>query len=223
MNATGGYRGGAQPLRLFYRSCPSKRYRHLCAHKPRKIAMVKDEEDWDSASSSSTEGFRFGIADRVFCHFGGDWWPGKVLKQNYMPEKNIVYPYQVELETYPESSKVYVTHDNDDHIRAFPPGGFDESRLRFQLGSRVQCIMDGGWKPGRIVDLNYTEVLFVKHCQRQLLQLIGMNKYFLLSKVFLQPLHSMKIDFGLVVQRVDLMEFFHQKYQSILTLMLELH
>eukprot|EP00472_Partenskyella_glossopodia_P012032 CAMPEP_0197517350 /NCGR_PEP_ID=MMETSP1318-20131121/2330_1 /TAXON_ID=552666 /ORGANISM="Partenskyella glossopodia, Strain RCC365" /LENGTH=172 /DNA_ID=CAMNT_0043066819 /DNA_START=976 /DNA_END=1494 /DNA_ORIENTATION=- len=123
----------------------------------KEIAMVKDEEDWDSASSSSTEGFRFGIADRVFCHFGGDWWPGKVLKQNYMPEKNIVYPYQVELDTYPESSKVYVTHDNDDHIRAFPPGGLDESRLRFQLGSRVQCIMDGGWKPGRIVDLNYTE------------------------------------------------------------------
>ena len=50
-----------------------------------------------------------------------------------------------------------------------------------------------------------------------------MNNLTLHLEVFQVLLHSMKIDFGLLVQQVNLMEYGRRKLQSFLTLMLEQH
>ena len=64
--------------------------------------------------------------------------------------------------------------------------------------------------------------LFVKHYQEHQQTQILMNNHILHLEVFQVLLHSMKIDFGLLVQQVNLMEYGRRKLQSFLTLMLAL-
>lgn len=126
-------------------------------HGPRELTCLAQQ------SSSSTffdpRDLRFSVGDRVWCRAEQSWIPGHVCLINYrdVATGDIVHPYQVSTLHSEEGEKLYVPRDSKQLIRAFPPGGHNESTLRFKIGARVRCKICCSWAIGHVIRLNYRE------------------------------------------------------------------
>ena len=94
-------------------------------------------------SSTAEMPLRFEEGDRVECRIDGGWVPGTVLRTRYR-EDDFFRPYQIEVDT---GDVVYAPMDDDSCIRRASP----ETPLRFGVGDRVDCMLEGGWVTGTVI------------------------------------------------------------------------
>lgn len=106
---------------------------------------------------------RFRVGDRVECTYSGIVWTdlldgvetndvvktGTVVKLHHMEEGLGRVPYQVQLD---DGDLIFAPSDTDDCIRASTP-----EELRFDLGDRVECYCNNGYKQGTITKLNIVD------------------------------------------------------------------
>mmetsp|Transcript_25528 Transcript_25528/g.61501 ORF Transcript_25528/g.61501 Transcript_25528/m.61501 type:complete len:185 (-) Transcript_25528:242-796(-) len=149
-----------------------KRYRalvQLTKRLPRSIRRdliweEGDEEDMSSSSSSRStspvekerQKYRFRVGDRVWCSYDG-WKQGEIICIDYTEEAwepSRIAPYQVRLF---DGELIYVPEDKDMYVREKVPGMFDETQLRFKVGTRVSCQMGKEWESGVVVAFNHKE------------------------------------------------------------------
>ena len=82
----------------------------------------------------------------VECAFGegdDDWVAGTVVLTSYRANDQ-VYPYQIETQ---DGLLLAAPEDDDECIRS-------SDNYRFQIGTRVECIVEEGWLPGTVTRVN---------------------------------------------------------------------
>ena len=90
---------------------------------------------------------RFSIGDEVHVDTRrGGWYDGKVVGMAFIDEDGDLCPYRVSVHGGGLMIKVY--KDDDKCIRA---GYIGQTQLRFPVGHRVMCMVEGGRVSGRIV------------------------------------------------------------------------
>lgn len=101
-------------------------------------------------------GLRFDKGMLVECAFGeneDDWVTGTVVLTSYR-EDDRVFPYQIETQ---DGLLIAASEDDDECIRS-------SVDYRFQIGTRVECIVEEGWLPGTVTRVNtvqhYTHRVF---------------------------------------------------------------
>ena len=103
-----------------------------------------DDEYCIRKSSTAEMPLRFGMGDRVECRIDGGWWPGTVLRTRYR-EDDFFRPYQIKVDT---GDVVYAPMDDDSCVRRASP---ETEPLRFGVGDRVDCMLEGGWVTGTVL------------------------------------------------------------------------
>jgi len=97
---------------------------------------------------------RFPIGATVECCLGDQWAEGTVVGHHYREpswEADGCAPYQVQLSGTidgEENPLIYAPNDTDECIRG---------KLRFGVGDAVQCFLEGGWVPGKVLKLYHRE------------------------------------------------------------------
>lgn len=91
-------------------------------------------------------GLRFDKGRLVDCAFGegdDDWVTGTVVLTSYR-EGGLVFPYQIETQ---DGYLIAAPEDDDGCIRS-------SDNYRFQVGTRVECIVEEGWLPGTVTGVD---------------------------------------------------------------------
>jgi hypothetical protein len=106
-----------------------------------------DDEHCIRRSSTPEMPLRFRGGDRVECRMDGGWVPGTVLRARYW-EDGFFRPYQIRVDA---GDVVYAPMDDDSCVRRASP----ETPLRFGLGDRVDCMLEGRWVTGTVLKTWY--------------------------------------------------------------------